>query len=163
MEIRRATVADWEVVREIRLHSLRDAPQAFCSVLEVEQKFDDQSWLDRITRSAIFLAWSGGKPVGTVAGTIDTHEEGSREFVGMWVDPVARGAGVASVLIDAVASWASTERAQSLALWVADDNVGARRLYEKYGFALTGEREAMRPGVEQLRMRKPLAPSEDAT
>ncbi len=157
MDIRRATADEWDVARDIRLRSLRESPDAFCSSYDGELGTDEAFWRDRLSRSATFLAWENSAPVGTVAGKVDEHEEGSREFVAMWVDPSKRGAGVGKALIEAVADWAHSEGARAIALWVADANFAARRLYERCGFALTGEREPMRPGVEQLRMRKSLA------
>lgn len=156
MEIRVATVDDWERSKDIRLRALAEAPNAFCSSLDRELAFDDQAWRDRLEQARTFLALSGGATVGTAAGTADPHENGGRELVAMWVDPAERRSGVARALIDAVVEWARAQNAPAVALWVAEDNASALRLYEKCGFALTGEREVMRSGVDQVRMRRPL-------
>lgn len=156
MEIRVATVDDWERSKDIRLRALAEAPNAFCSSLDRELAFDDQAWRDRLEQARTFLALSGGATVGTATGTADPHENGGRELVAMWVDPAERRSGVARALIDAVVEWARAQNAPAVALWVAEDNASALRLYEKCGFALTGEREVMRPGVDQVRMRRPL-------
>ncbi len=161
MEIRAAAAGDWEHSKNVRLRALAEAPNAFCSSLDRELAFDDQAWRDRLQRGRTFLAWNGGITVGTATGTVDPHDEGGRELVAMWVDPNERRTGVAVALIDAVVEWARAERAPAIALWVAEDNVSALRLYEKRGFTLTGERELMRPGVDQVRMRKPLTQSAD--
>lgn len=156
MEIRVATVDDWERSKDIRLRALAEAPNAFCSSLDRELAFDDQAWRDRLEQARTFLALSGGATVGTATGTADPHENGGRELVAMWVDPAERRSGVARALIDAVVEWARAQNAPAVALWVAEDNASALRLYEKCGFALTGEREVMRSGVDQVRMRRPL-------
>lgn len=156
MEIRVATVDDWERSKDIRLRALAEAPNAFCSSLDRELAFDDQAWRDRLEQARTFLALSGGTTVGTATGTADPHENGGRELVAMWVDPAERRSGVARALIDAVVEWARAQNAPAVALWVAEDNASALRLYEKCGFALTGEREVMRSGVDQVRMRRPL-------
>jgi ribosomal protein S18 acetylase RimI-like enzyme len=55
----------------------------------------------------------------------------------MWVDPAARGLGVATSLIAAVADWAIICGAKSLRLSVMPGNEAARRTYEKNGFEIT--------------------------
>lgn len=154
MDVKRATIRDWESVRDVRLRSLSDAPNAFCSTFERESQFDDDVWRDRLSVAATFLAWEHDAPVGTVTGKPDPNEEGGYEIAAMWVEPSARHTGVAADLIRAVIDWTRTKGTRSIALWVAEDNVPARRLYEKCGFSLTGERDVMRPGVDQMRMRR---------
>jgi GNAT superfamily N-acetyltransferase len=157
MEIRRATVDEWKAVRDIRLRALGEAPNAFCSTHQREAQFDDHTWQQRLSTATTFLAWEHDATVGTVTGKDDPHEPGSRELAAMWVDPVARHAGVASALIASIFEWARGEQSRAIALWVAEDNHSARRLYEKCGFLFTGERDVMREGVDQLRMRCQLA------
>lgn len=156
MKIRRARPDEWQLSRDIRLRSLADAPEAFCSTLEREQDFDDETWKLRLEQAVTVFAWEGAAVVGTATGKPDPHEEGGREIVAMWVDPAHRKSGVAAALIDELVRWARAEGAHSIALWVADDNDRARRLYAKCGLAATGEREIMRPGTDQVRMRLPL-------
>ena len=52
MEIRRATVDDWEASRDIRLRALAESPDAFLSTLEREAAFDDEVWMSRLEGSA---------------------------------------------------------------------------------------------------------------
>jgi RimJ/RimL family protein N-acetyltransferase len=157
VDIRPATPDQWRTSRDLRLRALADAPDAFCSTLEHEQEFDEPAWRSRLERAHTVFAWAGPDAVGTATGKPDPHEQGGREIVGMWVDPAHRGTGVASALIDELVTWARAEGSPSIALWVAEDNDPARRLYEKCGFAATGERDVMRPGVDQVRMRQSLA------
>lgn len=156
MEIRRATSAEWRLGRDIRLRALSEAPDAFCSTLEREQGFDDEDWKFRLEHAETVFAWLGGEAVGTATGKADPHETGGREIVAMWVDPAYRRAGVATALIEDLVRRARDAGAASVALWVAGDNERAQRLYEKCGFAATGQRDVMRPGVDELRMRMPL-------
>lgn len=73
----------------------------------------------------------------------------------MWVAPAARGRGVATVLITAVANWASSDGARTLRLLVMPDNEAARRTYEKNGF-----RTASEPGSDgsEIVMMRALCP-----
>ncbi len=156
MEIRRATVEEWELSRDVRLRALGDAPDAFCSTLEVERAFHDDEWVSRLERAETVFAWEDGEVVGTATGKPDPHEAGGREIVAMWVAPGHRRSGVATALIAALVGSARAAGAASVALWVASDNDRAVSVYEASGFVATGEREPMRPGVDQLRMRLPL-------
>lgn len=158
MELRRATAEDWQASREVRLSALTQNPDAFCATLESESAFDEQGWRDRLGRAHTILAWNGATPVGTVTGKLDPREEGGREIVAMWVNPGSRGTGLSDALIAAIIDWSRTEGAHEVALWVAEDNGHARALYERCGFSGTGERDVMRPGVDQIRMRLALAP-----
>ncbi len=165
----------WALIREVRLRSLAEAPEAFCSRLEDEQLTTEDGWRARPARSHIALAMldlqgaavadvvpgSAADPastavIGTASGKPDPHEPAGSELVGMWVDPQFRRTGAALALIDEIVDWARAGGAASLALWVAEDNDRARALYEKCGFTLTGQREPMRPGTDQVRMRMEL-------
>ena len=59
----------------------------------------------------------------------------------MWVDPAARGTGIADALFGAVAGWARVEGARTLKLWVADASPRARAFYHRAGFRPTGSHE----------------------
>ena len=157
MEFQRAAPDEWRASRDIRLRALADAPDAFCSSLAGERDLDETVWRSRLERCYTVFARRGTDVVGTATGKADPHEEGGREIVAMWVDPAHRGRGVATALIDELVRWARVEGSPEIALWVAEDNDPARRLYERCGFLETEEREAMRPGVDQVRMRRALA------
>ncbi len=156
MELRTATQADWQASRDIRLRALAQDPAAFCSTLEDERAFDEKKWKDRMRSSVTVLAWDDSIPVGTATLRLDPHEDGGRELVAMWVDPTHRHSGLADSLIASLIDCAVTEGAREVALWVAEDNARALSLYERSGFELTGEREVMRPGLDQIRMRRDL-------
>lgn len=156
MELRRASADDWEASRDVRLRALAQDPNAFCSTLEREAGFDEPTWRERLGRGITVLAWDGEEPVATVTGKADPHEAGGREVVALWVDPTQRGTGVADALLTFVIDWARGEGAHEVALWVAEDNSRARTLYECFGFTPTGERDVMRPGTDEIRLRLPL-------
>lgn len=157
MEIRRATADEWQTSRDIRLRALESDPDAFCSTLEGTRRYGEDDWRSRLERAETLHAWEGDEVAGTATGKPDPHEQGGREIVAMWVAPEHRRRGAASALIAALVDSARRDGASSVALWVAEDNERALRAYKASGFALTGEREAMRPGVDQLRMRLPLS------
>ena len=53
----------------------------------------------------------------------------------MWLDPAARGHGLARPLVAAAVDWARSRQARTVTLRVAADNMVARGVYESLGFA----------------------------
>lgn len=137
-------VSTWRMMRDVRLAALRDAPRAFGSSYEREIAFTEDDWLSRISRGANFVASTGG-PSPAPLGIVGAFEARPRtaELVSMWVHPQMRGQGVGRVLVETVLQWARTEGHDLVHLWVTETNDPARRLYERCGFALTGERQPL--------------------
>jgi ribosomal protein S18 acetylase RimI-like enzyme len=75
----------------------------------------------------------------------------------MWVRPHARGHRIGEALIEAVVGWARAERLGRVHLWVSETNDPARRLYERFGFTATGERQPLpsHPELTELAMARP--------
>lgn len=152
--VRRGVPDDWRASKQLRLRALADSPSAFASTLEREVTFGDEVWRTRLESAATFFAVDDdGGFVGSVTGIDDRHEAGGREVVAMWVDPGWRERGIGAALMDAVLEWARAEGAASIALWVADGNDAARRLYERCGFVSTGQRDVIRNGLGETRLR----------
>lgn len=150
-EVRRLGPEDWEISRQIRLTALAEAPYAFMSTLAREQRFDEREWRQRLSSptAATFLAFLDAAPAGTAAGKVDDPDDeftvpGSWQLIGMWVEPNARGTGLAERLIDAVAHHAREQGASSLCLWVTEVNTRARAFYQRVGFVPTGARQPVR-------------------
>jgi GNAT superfamily N-acetyltransferase len=141
--VREVAVGDWELLREVRLAALSEAPYAFGSTYAREAEFTEDQWRSRtLRRGVIFFGFLGSipEPAG-VAGVFTA--EGVADFVSMWVRPSARGQGVGEALIEAAADWAKTRDYDTLYLWVTESNAPARRLYERCGFTPTGERQLL--------------------
>lgn len=138
VRVRRATVDEWQIVRDIRLAALRDAPYAFGSTYARERDFDEATWRGRLSDGdrPTFLAFDGETSVG-IDGIYT--ENGDLILVAMWVAPGARRSGVGAALTNAACDWARAQGARRLYLGVAEDNEPARLLYERLGFTMTGE------------------------
>ena len=142
VEVRQAHPDEWETYRQVRLSALADAPDAFASTLERELALGEPDWRGRLTGAPCFLAWRDGLPLGTITllpcnPDNDYGAPGASHIVAMWVDPIARGQGVADRLVDAAISQARQDEARAVALWVFDANERARAFYLKMGFRPT--------------------------
>jgi GNAT superfamily N-acetyltransferase len=158
VSVRTVADGDWELMRDVRLAALQDAPDAFGSTYAREAGFTEEQWRGRISaRSVTFFAYADDRaePAG-LAGVYE--EDGAAELVSMWVRRVARGRGVGEALVGAAADWARDRGYGALYLWVTESNEPARRLYERSGFTATGERQPLpsNPALTELRMRLPL-------
>jgi ribosomal protein S18 acetylase RimI-like enzyme len=133
---------DWAVLRDVRLRSLADSPDAFGSTLEREAPFDEQEWRQRLLHPvAVVLDGSRAVSVGGVF-----PYDGALNIWGMWTDPEHRGRGHARAVLDRLLAGTAERRVQ---LHVNVANPRARAVYEKYGFLGTGELEPLRPGSDQ--------------
>jgi GNAT superfamily N-acetyltransferase len=155
--VRAIAVSEWCVMRDVRLAALQDAPDAFGSSYEREIAFTQDDWLSRISRGANFLAYTGGQG-SAPAGIVGAFEPRpcAAELVSMWVRPPARGHGIGRALVETVLQWARTEGHDLVHLWVTETNHPARRLYERCGFARTGEKQPLpsRPECAEIAMQR---------
>jgi GNAT superfamily N-acetyltransferase len=164
--IRRVTLDDLDVYRDVRLRALQDTPAAFASTYEAEAARSREDWADRLALAAggtdrvSFLAFDGDVCVGLVGGAEDDLGA-DRQLVSMWVAPTHRGTDVATDLVDAVLGWVAEQGGRRVGLWVTRGNGRARRFYERMGFVATGEVQPLPsdPTKEEIRMVRDIAES----
>jgi ribosomal protein S18 acetylase RimI-like enzyme len=138
--IRRLTASDVDVLRKVRLDALRTDPDAFGSTLEREEGRPDEDWVRWVTsRSAMFVAEDAGEPVGLAGGIVDDEQPDRAVLVSVWVAPASRNQGIGRALVAAVVDWATASGKQRVDLLVIEGNAAAIALYERCGFALTGD------------------------
>jgi ribosomal protein S18 acetylase RimI-like enzyme len=138
--LRRLSEDDWELLRDTRLASLADSPEAYGSTYEREAAFDESTWRDRARENTWFVAAGDATPVGIVCGyDAPDSPPDQRHLVAMWVAPQARGTGLADRLITAVIDQARADGKAEVWLGVAEGNERARRVYLRFGFEDTGE------------------------
>jgi GNAT superfamily N-acetyltransferase len=162
--VREITADDWELMRDVRLAALAEAPSAFGSSYAREVAFTEEQWRGRISeRSVTFFAHAepaGAAPAGKVpAGLAGVYvEDGAANLVSMWVRPTARGLGAGKALVEAAAAWAKANDFGALFLWVTESNTSARRLYEGCGFTPTGKRQPLPsdPALQEIAMSRTL-------
>jgi GNAT superfamily N-acetyltransferase len=161
VEIRQARATDRELLRELRLRALADAPDAFASTLDKEVAFPQEvwrQWAEGGPTSANLLARRGGAGVGMAAIFADPSAPRRVHLVAMWVDPVTVVVVSPGALIDHAVRWADERQACEVVLRVADHNRAAWTPYERVGFRPTGERQPLpsNPTLTESLLRLPL-------
>ena len=81
------------------------------------------------------------RPSGKAVGFILCRSSGQEgEILSLAVAPSLRRSGLGSALLKAAKTHAAKQAIEALFLEVAEDNAAARRLYQKFGFAIVGRR-----------------------
>jgi ribosomal protein S18 acetylase RimI-like enzyme len=140
VRVRRLTADDIDVLRKVRLDALRADPDAFGSTLEREEGRPDEDWVRWLSgRSAMFVAEHVSEPVGLAGGIVDGEHPRRAVLVSMWVAPTSRNQGIGRALVAAVVEWANQSDREKVVLHVIEGNAAAIALYERCGFAFTGD------------------------
>lgn len=159
LTVHRLDVRDWQVLRDVRIASLRDSPAFFGGTLPAALARTPEEWQDQVQKFPCFVAVEDEHPVGMVRWMIDPPEPGAAgaaqgsaipQLISMWVAPEARGqradgSSVARELIEHVVMDAREAGYAILRLWVARENLRALRAYEKAGFRPTGRQQVDGP------------------
>jgi GNAT superfamily N-acetyltransferase len=144
VSIERIRPDEWRTLRDIRLRSLRDAPEAFGQRYDEAEAMPDAEWqsIARSSASGNRRIWivardDNGRSVGVVQGR--RRPPSDCLLFSMWVDPDARRDGVGRALVDAIQDWAEGWDAQRVVLWVLAANEPAMRFYDRIGFSTVNE------------------------
>jgi len=162
--VRRIEATDWQLLRELRLRSLRDAPEAFGQTHETALRLHDADW-QQMARSSMHgdsRTWLIAEAAGAAVGIVQARRRASQDCLvySMWVAPAARRSGIGRQLLDAVADWALGWGAHRIVLWVFGANEDAQRFYAQIGFSFVvhgPDAEAGR-SFGALAMVRPLSP-----
>ena len=141
VKIVRSTPAQWETSKDIRLRSLLEDPQAYARSYEEEKAFPQERWLQRASNPYGFLAIQDGIPLGMIAALVQGETDNKvAHIVGVFVLKKARGKGIGSGLLEAVLDKIKQDSSiQTVQLSVNKEQIPAVKLYEKFGFHITGE------------------------
>jgi ribosomal protein S18 acetylase RimI-like enzyme len=143
IEIRRIRAEDGPLLRDLRLRSLADAPEAFGEPLEDARRRPGTEWATQARHTSHgdqrtwLIAEQDGATVGLVQGR--KRRPGTLLLFSMWVDPAARRQGIGRILIEALETWAGSWNARRTVLWVYSGNRAAITFYEGMGFEVIEE------------------------
>jgi ribosomal protein S18 acetylase RimI-like enzyme len=152
LTVRRFAPDEWRLYRDLRLHALRESPDAFGSTHAHEAQRSDREWELRLSQglrspwNLPLVAEANAEPCGLAWVRIEEDAPAIAHLYQMWVAPEQRRQGSGRALLDAAVAWARVAGALTLALNVTSGNNDAVRLYERVGFIPTGERQPLRPG-----------------
>ncbi len=140
LAVRRFQAHEWPAYRSIRLRSLGESPDAFCSTLAAEEAYAPEIWSKRLAQSELsgidcpLVAELDGHMAGLVWAKVDSDDASVVNLFQMWVAPEARGRRVGAALLEQAIGWARTRGANAVCLSVRCGNAAALGLYEKAGF-----------------------------
>ena len=136
---------------------LRDDADFFSTRYDDMVREPDQTWRDWIADAAagdqktLLVAEEDGHWLGVV-GAFARVNPLEVQLISMWVDPTARGRGVARDLIRAVAGWTAERGSTRVVLFVQEANEPAQQLYERAGFRPTGDRTPASAGRSAFKL-----------
>ncbi|MBU6957960.1 GNAT family N-acetyltransferase [Pseudomonas sp. CVAP len=143
MDIRSTEAKDWMLLKKVRLTALLDTPTAFGVSYQTAANYSDEQWKERASSAGteFWLAITEDKTVGMIGAVVSGANR--YNLIGMWVEPTARGSGVATQLVEAVKSRAIGKGHDRVFLDVSPDNAKASNFYLKQGFSFIDEWEPL--------------------
>ncbi len=146
---------DWQRLRDIRLASLVESPEAFGADYEVLSKFGEQQWREIFARLSYLVANLDGKDIAVMSIENLEGDFGATCWIGgCWTDPEHRGVGALRAMFNYLDHHAVSRdwSKQGLGVWI--DNYSAIAAYEKLGFIAMGEPQesSKKPGKFYQRM-----------
>jgi ribosomal protein S18 acetylase RimI-like enzyme len=130
--IARLTESQWRAFAGVRLRALTDSLGQRDPQFQQEAAFTAAQWRRRLRDHAQFAVLVGEQPVGLIGAQLENAD--TVYLYSLWLDPSARGQGLARPLVAAAVDWARDRRARTVTLRVAHDNAVARGVYQSLGF-----------------------------
>lgn len=163
--IRVASPGDLGVVGVLHVRSWQDAyapyvPAAMLHSFTPETRIEE--WRTAVARGVVVLVAVRDDAVlgfGAVdpAPALDDAPSGDAYLSALHTDPELRGGGIGVRLVEALADLVR-DSAEQLRVHVLDDNLDARRFYERHGFVADGTHKIEpRLGLPETRLARPLA------
>ena len=143
--IRRLKLGEADLLKQVRLTALQDAPYAFLTTYESALQRSDERWQEQADRSAqgsdrgTFIAFADETPIGMAALSRLEDQVDTGELLQVWVSPEYRGTSLAQDLMDFIFKWAGENNFRRIIAGVTKVNVRALKFYIKYGFSIIEE------------------------
>lgn len=149
--IAEASVADAEAISAFAIRTYVVAFGADMKpddlALYLDRKLSVPRWIEYLARDRVLIARVDGDIAGYVQfGPAERSE--SVEIRRLYVDPKLQGRGLGTDLLQRALDAPEVSAAGAVYIDTWEENVGARRLYERFGFRFEGERVPfiLRPG-----------------
>ena len=137
--VRRLCASDADSYRGIRLDGLRRHPEAFGAAWEDEADKPLDWFAARLGGGVVFGGWAAGALAGVAGLMVPATAKLRHKGVlwGMYVQPGARGTGMAPALVQRVIEHAG-DTLEEVLLTITASNTAAARLYARFGFEQYG-------------------------
>lgn len=106
-------------------------------VAHLDAELSLERWHDYLAKDRVLVCEAAGALVGYLQLT---PAGGGIEITRLYVAPERLGQGIGSRLLTAALDLPEVRAADAVRIEVWEENHGARRLYERFGFVATGER-----------------------
>ena len=152
MSVRRASREDAEVVGEIHSKAWKSAyrglfPDEYIDSDTASRRTGEFLESIKDDKCMYFLLEASGQP----AGIVKTCEcDNVLEIESIYILSEHRGQGLGAEAIDFILAYKPWD---GIFLWVLEDNIKARRFYEKNGFKLSGDTRTINRGIELKQLR----------
>lgn len=136
--LRPIDVGDWVALRALRLEALAEAPDSFTSTFQGALKESDDEWRAKAASGSYVVVEREGRFLAMARCDADPSDDSLAWLYSMYVTPNERGRGLADALIEWVAEQVHARGCSKILLHVAASATRAVALYERRGFAPTG-------------------------
>ena len=146
---------EWSRLRDIRLRSLVENPEAFGASHEALSKFSESEWRNEFSKLTHLVATTDQVDISIMNIEILDGDFGATCWIGgCWTDPAYRGAGALRAMFNYLDLHAANRGWQKQGLGVWQDNYEAIAAYERLGFVAMGEPQesTRKPGKFYQRM-----------
>lgn len=134
---------DWPRLRDIRLKSLEESPDAFGATLEAEKAFSEIDWCSKFINLDYLVASINSKDIAIMSIEVLDGDHGATCWIGScWSEPKFRGQGAFRALFKHLDSNCISKGWQRQGLGVWTDNVVAIAAYRALGFVAAGDEKA---------------------
>ena len=146
-QIRDAGQPDAEDIARVHAHAWEAAYRGLLSdeVIRTHARKRRSWWASYLSRlpenEHVLVAVGDGRIVGFASARPSPDEDAEAdqaEVGGLYVEPDAWGRGIGGALLETLLEQLRADGFKSATLWVLAENSGARRFYERRGWALSG-------------------------
>ena len=134
---------EWPRLRDLRLASLKENPEAFGGQFESERIFSEIQWREKFVNLEFIVASVDRVDVGIMSVEVLEGDYGATCWIGgCWTNPEYRGQGALRALFRFVDDHGVDKGWQRQGLGVWTDNERAIAAYTAIGFIAAGEKQA---------------------
>ena len=142
ISIRQLTEDDWRLFSEVRLKALQTDPQVFGSNYELESKYSETDWRDRLRAKdlAVFLLFADETPIGITGVGVSRADPTRRTAFlwGSWLEPEFRRRGISDLMYKTRLDWARNQPGiEKIVVSHRASNVASKYANQKHGFVFT--------------------------